>query len=433
MELPTLFPLTQSSTSRSVLPPAPPGRFFVLVATRANHLCSPSSQINEAVTLIARSRPENVRVSYISQFTAAAKLAAPTSSAEAAGEEEEEDKEEEEDEKKEVPEETEEMREAKRKVVKDLVASVRSLAVVGNDREFEGFSNLVLSLVLSLFAPSHPDFSTLLLSFTDTLTFNADRTANPSLSARYAAVATLFNALPNPSSDPSAPSSLRLTVLLKLISCAASNEDFPVIRPALERLESWLSLWGFGLGTPGEEEGNAAISTIVAALSSRSKKAEARSILLAHLSTPSAVSGQAITPSSSAAALVSQLIVLSLALPDVFDFSTLSSLAAPSVPALAQLLAIFQSGDVEAFEKFAVDNAQVLAEQKLEKDQLERKLRLLALAELCSKKVGELVSYAEIAQALRLSKAESDDGEEVETWVIDGTSPHSSLSPPSSH
>ena len=179
----------------------------------------PSSQVNEAVTLIARSRPENVRVSYISQFTAAAKLAAPTASAEAAGEEEEEDKEEEE-EKKEVPEETEEVREAKRKVVKDLVASVRSLRIAGSDKEFEGFSNLILSLILSSFAPSHPDFSTLLLSFTDTLAFNADRTANPSLSARYAAVATLFNALPNPSSESSAPSSLRLTVLLKLISFA---------------------------------------------------------------------------------------------------------------------------------------------------------------------------------------------------------------------
>jgi translation initiation factor 3 subunit M len=373
-------------------------------------------QIIEAVTLIARSRPENVRVSYISQFAAAAKAAAPTPEVV----DDDDGGEGEDREKKEAEEESEETKEAKRKVVKDMLSSIKGLRLEGTDKEFEGFANLILSLILSLFASSHPDFPTLILILSDALSFSADRSANPTLSARYSSLATIFNSLPSPATN-----ALRLTVLLKLISYASSNDDFSVIQPALARLESWLVEWGFGPGTSGEEEGNAAIATVVSSLLAKSRLAEARTLLLAHLSSPSAVSGTSTTPSSSTAKLASQLIGLSLALPTVFDFSSLSTLpavASPSVPTLATLLSMFQTGDVAAFEQFAKENQAVLDEQKLDAGALERKLRLLALAELCSKRVGELVSYEEIATALRLQADAGDDGEEVETWVIDGTS-----------
>lgn len=359
-------------------------------------------------------------MSYISQFSAAAKAAAPVPEVDETAEGDEDDSEE-----KKVPDESDETKEAKRKVFRDMVASVKGLRIEGPDREFEGYSNLVLSLFLSLFAPSHPDYSTLVLALVDSATFNNERTAAPTLAARYTAVATIFNALPVPvpSSSDVLPSALRLSVLLKLVSYAASNDDFAVIRPALARFESWLVEWGYGAGTSGEEEGNAAVLKVVSALASKGKQAEARSILLAHLAAPSAVPGSAVTPSSSGAALATQVIVLSLALPDVFDvsaLSTLPSVSAPSVPALKTLLDIFQSGDVAAFESFATEHAALLAEHKLDSAALERKLKLLALAELCSNRVGELVSYAEIATALRLASSASDDGEEVETWVIDG-------------
>lgn len=378
--------------------------------------------------MIARSRPENVRASYISQFANAAKAASPAVEIEEEDQEDQEDQEE----KPDAPEDTEEVKEAKRKVVKDLVASVRApFRIEATDKEFEGLSNLVLSLVLSLFPSTHNDFATLLLSFVDSLSAHVDnqgtaRLANPTLSTRYASIATLFNSLPLPlpasATTSTTPSTLRLAVLLKLVAFASANDDFSVIRPVLLRLEAWLIEWGFGLGTPGEEEGNAAINNIVKALVSKGKLNEARSILLSHLSTPSASKGTSYTPSSSASLLSSRLIVLSLGQNDVFDFSTLASLVTPSEPALKELLTIFQSGDVEAFEKFAVGNEKVLTEQGLEKSQLERKLKLLALAELCSKKVGEFVSYEAIAKALRLSSSANDDGEEVETWVIDGAS-----------
>lgn len=298
----------------------------------------------------------------------------------------------------------------------------------GSDKEFEGFSNLILSLILSHFEPGHSDFSTLLITLTDAIMFNSEKIANPSLAARYTSVSTLFNSLPTPvstptSSLPSSSSSLRLTVLLKLISYASANDDFPVIRPALARFESWLIEWGFGLGTPGEEEGNRAVLLVSNHLSTRDQKPLARELLLAHLSAHSAVAGSSATPSSSAASLASQLIVLSLSLSDVFDFTTLTTLPSvshPSIPSLAILLSIFQIGDVKAFEEFVKQNESMLKEEGLEVTLLTKKLKLLALAELCSKKVGEFVSYGEIAEALQLTIAKGDDGEEVETWVIDG-------------
>lgn len=374
-----------------------------------------------------------MRASYISQFVAAAKAASPA----VHDAEDDEGAAEEEQEKREVGPETEEMREAKRKVVKDLVASVRVLRIEASDKEFEGFANLVLSLILSLFASDHADFATLILAFVDTLALNGDRTTLPTLATRYSAISTVFNSLPVPTipTDPempynSIPATLRLAVLLKLITYASSHDDFSVIRPALDRLESWLTAWGFGLGTPGEEEGNAAVSHIVTSLLAKSHALEARSILLSHLSVPSVVEGSAVTPSRSAAKLSSQLIVLSLAQPDVFDFTTLSQLVAPSLPALAQLVTIFQTGDVAAFTSFAAAHGEVIKEQGLDVGALERKLKLLALAELCSKKVGEQVSYSEMAEALQMgSQADvSAFDEEVETWVIDGgsnlSSPH---------
>ncbi|KAM0754154.1 hypothetical protein T439DRAFT_298640 [Meredithblackwellia eburnea MCA 4105] len=386
-----------------------------------------SEQITDAVTFIARARPENVRASYIAQFSTAALDAAPVQEPEQAQEGEEDDSEDKEEDKK-HEEESEEVKQAKRTVFKDVVASIKGLRIEGADREFEGFSNLLLSLLFSLFDPSHPEFSSLVLDLVDSAILTGDRTVSPTLSARYTAVATIFNGLPVPSStstdSSSTTASLRLSVLLKLIAYAAGNDDFTVIRPPLSRFVSWLVEWGFARGTPGEEEGNAAVSQVVSALTSKGKNAEARSILLAHLSTPSAVAGSSTSPSSSAAALASETIALSLALPDVFDVSDVAALpsvsvTAPSVPELKKLLDIFQAGDVASFESFANEHGEVLKAHKLDAAALERKLKLLALAELCSNRVGELVSYADIASSLRRANAADDEGEEVETWVID--------------
>lgn len=354
-------------------------------------------------------------MSYISQFVAAAKAASPSSP---------EDDDEATEQDAEVTststpkkEDSEEVIEAKRKVIKDLISSLKSLRLESTDKEFEGFSNLLLSLILSLFPSSHPDFPTLILILVDSLSFSADRTANPSLSARYFSITTVFNSL------ATSHSTLRLSVLLKLINYAAQNDDFAVIVPALSRLQSWIVEWGFGKGTSGEEEGNAAIASVTTTLINKGKLSEARQLLIAHLSAGSAVGGTSTTVSASTSQLATKVINLSLALPTVYDFSSLSTLSgvsSPSIPQLSTLLTIFQTGDVASFTSFATSEKTVLEEQKLDVGQLEQKLKLLALAELCSKRVGEFVSYEEIAEALKLSNGAGDDGEEVEIWVIDG-------------
>jgi len=364
--------------------------------------------------VVARSLPDAERQSFVSRLSSAAQEAQPP-----APEVSEEEEQESEEEVKKV-EESEETREAKRKVVADLLASVKETRLEATDKEFEGFSNLVLSFILSLFPTEHSDFASHILTLADAISFSGDRTANPTLSTRYATLATLFNSLPS-STGPL--NQLRLAVLLKLISFAATNDDFAVILPAVNKLESYLLSWGFGPGTQGEEEGNAAVSQVVEVLVQKGKFVEARSLLVSHLSSPSAVEGQSATPSSSASQLASSLIALSLALPDVYDFASLTTsrypaLASPSSSELKQLLEVFQQGDLPAFQTISFPIS--VAAITLEKEQLDKKLRLIKLAELCSERVGETVEYGEIAKALDLKTSGDEEGEQVETWVIDG-------------
>ena len=58
----------------------------------------------------------------------------------------------------------------------------------------------------------------------------------------------------------------------------------------------------------------------------------------------------------------------------------------------------------------------VFSESDLEAPQLERKMRLLALADLGFSRIGQNLSYAEIATALQIETGE------VERWGIDSVS-----------
>ena len=387
-----------------------------------------TSQITEAASFISRSKPETERADYVANLSQLALAAAPPAPELSHDDEESDD--DDSTAKKPEPVESEQTRQEKRKVVTALVGSLQGARLQGTDREFEGFSNLILSLLLSLFDLA--DYSTLLLILVDALAQNSIRFANPSTTTRYSAIAAVFNSLPveadNEESNKIA-AGLKLTILLKLIAYASANDDFTIIKPVLSRFPSWLAQWGFSRGSPGEEEGNAAVLSIVKSLS-KGKKSEARSILLAHLSSQSVVEGTATTISTSTATLASKLISLSLAQPDYFDFSSLASLpllATPSAPALRTLLDIFLSASstpLPALEFFlAVEsNKALLGEWELDAASLGRKLRLVGLAGLCSERVGETVRYEEIAGCLGLSADGDDDGEQVEIWVIDGSS-----------
>ncbi|KAK4053411.1 hypothetical protein OIV83_001576 [Microbotryomycetes sp. JL201] len=361
-------------------------------------------QVTEAASLISRSQPEQQRARFVDNLTDAAKQAQPP----ADGAEEDNDNDDAKS-KQAAPADSQETVAAKRAVVKDLVAACKGVRLDALDKELEGFVNLLLSLILTLWPADDQQFQPLVFGLAEAVSFSADRSANPSISARYACLATIFNSLP-----ASAPAA-RLQILQRIIAYAAANDDFAIVQPALDRFEAYLFDFGFGPASNNSEHGNKAVAHVVDILTAKQRLSEARALLLSHLA-PSTSS------SESTAKLASTLIAVSLSLPNVYDFASLSAIPAvakPSSAPLATLLDIFSSGDVAAFESFAQQHAQTLTEYKLDASTLATKVKLVALADLCSTRVGETVSYDEVASTLKLAKDDNDDGEQVETWVID--------------
>lgn len=141
------------------------------------------------------------------------------------------------------------------------------------------------------------------------------------------------------------------------------------------------------------------------------------------------------SPAAKPAAL--QLIATALRLPTIFDFSSLyrlENVQSLKSHELYTLLQIFSEKGIPEYKAWQEKNMSSINEfsmfiiyyltwlpcwwpqQLLELDasQLERKMQLLILSELGFSKVGQQVSYAEIAAALKIDNAS------VEKWAIDG-------------
>jgi translation initiation factor 3 subunit M len=286
--------------------------------------------------------------------------------------------------------ETPETLAGKKDVVQRLLDALKENKAVSaqNDKEFEGWSNLILSLVLSAGVEVSSAVETLVAIYT---TPSASSTTAPTLSARYAALATLFNALPS-----SSASAAKLSVLHALVNFTTSNDDVAVLAPVLSALPTIFS----ALSLSSSSSIDAELLKIIKVLVASGNEKQARQVLEAH--------------GAKTGSLADLQVALSLSASDVYDFSSLSGLT-PSSSDLQSLLSIFLRGDVAAFSSASIPKVDGV---ELSKEQLERKLKLGKLAELCSERVGEQVAYEEVAKALELSGGE--DGEEVETWVIDG-------------
>merc|ERR1711939_1196643 len=358
-----------------------------------------ADQVSEAASLLARSKADAERQDFLQQFvTAAQAIESALAELNVDGAEPSEEK-------------LEEVREAQRTLVSDLLAAAEGSRLEATDRELEGFSNLILSFVLNLFSVSNPAFSANILRLVSLVLTGADRPTLPSLSARYTALATLFNALPTSQSPDSSTESLRLNLLVQMIEFALANDDFAIVASPPASIHSWLIEWGFAVGCAQEQYGNEAVASIVKALIAKSHSEPARQVVVTHIS--QSASGTSNSPDS-LAALVTVLAVSTLAQPDVYDFGQLAALpsyASSAAGQLGELAAIMGRGDVAALDAFVAANGGLLSEHSLEASALTYKLRLVALAELCSRRVGDSVPYAEAA--------EKDEGEEVENWLID--------------
>lgn len=368
-----------------------------------------ADQVSEAASLLARSKADAERQDFLQQFvTAAQAIESALAELNVDGAEPSEEK-------------LEEVREAQRTLVSDLLAAAEGSRLEATDRELEGFSNLILSFVLNLFSVSNPAFSANILRLVSLVLTGADRPTLPSLSARYTALATLFNALPTSQSPDSSTESLRLNLLVQMIEFALANDDFAIVASPLASIHSWLIEWGFAVGCAQEQYGNEAVASIAKALIAKSHSEPARQLVVTHIS--QSASGTSNSPDS-LAALVTVLAVSTLAQPDVYDFGQLAALpsyASSAAGQLGELAAIMGRGDVAALDAFVAANGGLLSEHSLEASALTYKLRLVALAELCSRRVGDSVPYAEVADVLKLpaEAAEKDEGEEVENWLID--------------
>jgi translation initiation factor 3 subunit M len=129
-----------------------------------------------------------------------------------------------------------------------------------------------------------------------------------------------------------------------------------------------------------------------------------------------------------------EAIATALRLPSIFDFDSLFKLDAVlnvKNHELFSLLQVFLSGGLPEFKAWQSNHPQVLEiyrefiqlthfyacphEVEITSSELERKIRLLTLASLAFKHIGQNLSYSKVAEALQV------DPSEVEKWVIDGT------------
>ncbi|GAA5974828.1 hypothetical protein JCM11641_008381 [Rhodosporidiobolus odoratus] len=359
-----------------------------------------ATRVTEAATILSRTLPASTdRDSFISNLVQAAQDATPPTPEGLVFNDETQQEE---------PAnaiETPQTLSAKTDVVRRLIKAVQETdnLKTKDDREFEAVSNLLVQLVLAHLSGNNEKegqdevdqaVETLVNAYAVT---SKPSTAAPSSTARYSALQTLFNALPSSSS-----SSSKLLVLQRLVAFTAQNDDLAILSPVLANLPTLLSPISVPTSTKDQT-----VESIVQALVREGAEKEARSVLESY--------------GSKEGRLADVQVLLTLASSEVFDLSPLASLK-PSSP-FAYLLSVFFSSSSSASLPASLPTLEGFDSVTLDKEQLERKLKLIQLAELCSERVGETVAYEEIATKLGLDSKGGEDGEEsgeeVERWVID--------------
>jgi len=124
-------------------------------------------------------------------------------------------------------------------------------------------------------------------------------------------------------------------------------------------------------------------------------------------------------PAASASAEPASLgaIAAALRLPGNFSFEELlqsDAVQSAKEHKLFALLKIFLAGSLADYLSWESSNQDVLKEFTLDTSSLQKKIRLLALASLCSHNIGQDLSYASISSALQV------ETDRVEYWVIEG-------------
>ncbi|KAI0294537.1 PCI-domain-containing protein [Russula brevipes] len=270
--------------------------------------------------------------------------------------------------------------ERRRQVFSAVYGDVKGLGE-GTEREIEGFFNLLYAHLLILWPTDSPETKKRVF---DLLPIIASSTGESA--AKYRILSNLFNTLPR-------QSALRPPVYTTLLQLASSNDELHVLQVSRADVEKWLKEWDIA---PAEK--SAFLKTLVDAFSKAGQSDTAYYYKLAHVP-------------SRAGRYCHSLID-----PAVFDFDPLFKLdavvAARSHPLFA-LLRIFLNGGVDDLHAWKRAHPDVPSTFGLDSTQLERKIRLLALADLGFQNIGQDLSYAQLAATLQVPPSE------IERWVID--------------
>lgn len=295
--------------------------------------------------------------------------------------------------------------------MQEIISEIQSVPTEANDREVEGIFNLLGNVILANFPndqqsakPLFEHILTVLTAPESTAGVNIGQ-ASDKILVRYRILSNLYNALPNDSPN-------RFIVFNFLLQFANANDDLDIISDALTALPTWLAEWNV---SPAQK------ADLLAKVSQNFETAgqpkRAYEFLLLHVrflgtSTLSGEGSSAATTKQAAERTISA----ALSLPSVFEFEELAQIDAvqklQSEP-IGKLLNVFLRGNTNEYLQWRDANAAEVARLNLSSAQLERKIRLLDLANLCSRSISSTVSYSEIAKTLNI------DLDEVEVWVID--------------
>ncbi|KAG8901833.1 hypothetical protein FRC00_004231 [Tulasnella sp. 408] len=292
----------------------------------------------------------------------------------------------------------------KQKTITLVLGAVKGLGS-GSEKEIEGFFNLLYAHVLTLF----PDEAGLKEHLTPIL-HTISVAPNPAI-IKYRILTNLFNILPR--SSP-----LRLQVYQGLVTLATSQDELDLLGIKKSDVERWISEWN----VTAEEQ-----SSLWKSLSDAfSKCGPPERFLEFQLSYISSL------PESSTEIQPAILVAIAAALktPAMFDLDSIKKLPSlklvQSTP-LFGLLQVFLNGDYAQLSDWLSKNEASLGDSGLDKGILERKIRLLSIADLATQNVGKDLPYSAIASTLQVPAAD------VEKWAIDGKEPMYRSKTPSEH
>ena len=202
---------------------------------------------------------------------------------------------------------------------------------------------------------------------------------------------------------------MRFTAYSALLTFAAKNDDSEIVASSLPQLPHWLTQWE--VSQTQKEEILSQVSNLLSEYSGNATQAYAHHLLYVRFLSNS--------KSSKAKAAVEKLIADAVRLHSVFEFGSLLEIDAVQqlkAEPIGQLLTVLTEGNHKDVQTWWSKHEAEATRLNIPKQQLERKARLLDLADLCAKSVSKEIPYAQIAQTI---DATEDD---VELWVIDGES-----------